>query len=83
MFNKKRKKDMNAIFKEIAKQEGITVAQVKAEMQYAIDETMKNNDPEQQLLFKYLFGDKRPTPEEFIEAVGNEAEKNLIKMPMN
>ena len=36
------------------------------EMQYAIDEARNSNDPNKQAEFQRLFGNKIPSPEEFI-----------------
>ena len=43
------------------------------EMQYAIDEARNSDDPDKQAEFQRLFGNKIPSPEEFICVVG----KNL------
>ena len=44
----------------------VSVAEARAEMQKTIDEARSNPDPEKQAEFKKYFGNKTPTPEEFI-----------------
>ncbi|OKZ72884.1 MAG: hypothetical protein BHV88_00850 [Clostridiales bacterium 41_12_two_minus] len=46
---------------------------IRREMQYAIDEARNSDDPNKQAEFQRLFGNKIPSPEEFICVVG----KNL------
>lgn len=42
---------------------------VEREMQLCIEEAKKNPDPAKQKYFRELFGDKTPTPEEFIQKI--------------
>jgi len=64
-----KKKDAKAIFKAIARQEGIPVSEVVREMEIAIEDAKNNPEPEKRAEFKKLFGDKTPSPEEFIFTV--------------
>ena len=61
-----RQKDEKDIFKVIAQQEGISVTELRKEMEMTIAETYRNQTPEQRVKFQLLFGDNIPTPEEFI-----------------
>lgn len=61
-----KKRDTKDLLKIIARQHGISVKEVKAEMQKTIDEARNNPDPEKQAEFKKYFGNSTPTPEEFI-----------------
>lgn len=61
-----KKRDTKDLLKVIARQDGISVAEVRAEMQATIDEARNNPDPEKQAEFSRYFGDRTPTPEEFI-----------------
>lgn len=61
-----KKRDTKDLFKIIARKHGISVKEVKAEMQKTIDEARSNPDPEKQAEFSKYFGDRTPTPEEFI-----------------
>lgn len=60
------KRDSRKMFKEVARIHGISVSEVKEQMQVAIDEARNNPDPEKQAEFQRLFGNRTPTPEEFI-----------------
>lgn len=74
MLFSKYKEEKN-IFKIIAKQEGISVAEVREQMALTIEEAYNTDDPKAQKEFKKLFGNKKPTPEEFIYKMS----KKLIK----
>ena len=50
-----------------------SVSEIRREMQYAIDEARNSDDPNKQAEFQRLFGNKIPSPEEFICVVS----KNL------
>lgn len=64
-----KKRDTKDLLKIIAREHGISVAEVRAEMQATIDEARNNPDPEKQAEFRKYFGDRTPTPEEFIYTV--------------
>lgn len=61
-----KKRDTKDLLKTIARVHGISVKEVRAEMQKTIDEARSNPDPEKQAEFKKYFGNRTPTPEEFI-----------------
>ena len=61
-----KKRDTKDLLKTVARAHGISVAEVKAEMQATIDEAQNNPDPEKQAEVKKYFGNRTPTPEEFI-----------------
>lgn len=61
-----KKRDTKDLLKIIARQHGISVKEVKAEMQKTIDEARSNPDPEKQAEFSKYFGERTPTPEEVI-----------------
>nr|ABC48900.1 hypothetical protein [Enterococcus faecium] len=60
------KRDSKKMLKEVARLRGVSVAEVRGEMQLAIEEARNNPDAEKQAEFQRLFGNKTPTPEEFI-----------------
>lgn len=64
-----RKKNMKNILEMVAQQEGVSVDEVRQEMELAIEEARNNPDPEKQANFKKMFGNSTPTPEEFISKV--------------
>ena len=61
-----KKRDTKNLLKTVARAHGISVAEARAEMQATIDEARNNPDLEKQAEFKKYFGNKTPTPEEFI-----------------
>ena len=61
-----RKRDIKKALKAGAKAGGVSLADVRADIEATIDEAMNSADPEVQTNFKKYFGNKRPTPEEYI-----------------
>lgn len=60
------KRDSRKMFKEVARIHGISVSEVKEQMQVAIDEARNNPDPEKQAEFQQLFGKSDTDTREFI-----------------
>ena len=61
-----KKRDIKKALKAGAKAGGVSLADVRADIEATIDEAMNSADPEVQTNFKKYFGNKRPTPEEYI-----------------
>ena len=61
-----RKRDIKKALKAGAKAGGVSLADVRADIEATIDEAMNSADPEVHANFKKYFGNKRPTPEEYI-----------------
>ena len=52
-----------------AKAGDVSLTNIRADIEATIDEAMKDTDPEVQENFRKLFGNKRPTPEEYIYTI--------------
>ena len=61
-----KKRDIKKMLKLGAKAGGVSLADVRADIEATIDEAMTSTSPEVQENFKKLFGNKRPTSEEYI-----------------
>lgn len=64
---------MNEILEKVAEMNGVTVEEVKNEMQKAIHDAAKNPSPE----FKARFGDREPDISEFLEMLSSQVTKRM------
>lgn len=60
------KRDSKKMIKEMARLYGLSVSEVREQIQDKIIAVMDSDDPDQQAEFKHMFGNRTPTPEEFI-----------------
>lgn len=66
------KKDSRKMIKEMARLHGLSVSEIREQIQGKIIDVMNNDNPEQQAEFKRMFGNSTPTPEEFICVVSRQ-----------
>ena len=60
------KRDSRKMIKEMARLHGLSVSEVREQIQGKILDAMNSDDLEQRAEFKRMFGNSTPTPEEFI-----------------
>ena len=72
------KRKYSKAIKKVAQQNGVSVESVYYEISKAIEAGYNNPDPAIQERWRKISPDgKLPTPEKFIEIVGNEIKKNI------
>ena len=77
-----KKRDIKKALKAGAKAGGVSLADVRADIEATIDEAINSTDPEVQANFKKYFGNKRPTPEEYIYTITCKLRSNGMPVPL-
>ena len=65
--------DINDVLKMVAANNGVTLDEVKSEIQKSIHEAAKDPSPE----FKASFGDSEPTIEEFLSKMSDKVTERM------
>ena len=65
-YDRAKKRDVKKMLKLGVKAGRASLADIRADIEATIDEAMTSTDPQVQENFKKLFGNKRPTSEEYI-----------------
>lgn len=64
-----KKRNIKKMLKTGARSGGASLTDIRADIEATIDEAMTSTDPEVHENFRKLFGNKRPTPEEYIYTI--------------
>lgn len=64
-----KKQNIKKMLKLGAKASGASLTDIRVDIEATIDEAMTSTDPEVHENFRKLFGNKRPTPEEYIYTI--------------
>ena len=67
-----KKRHIKKMLKTGAKADGASLADIRTDIEATIDEAMTSTSPEVRENFKKLFGNKCPTPEEYIYKITKE-----------
>ena len=60
-----------AAMRRVAAAEGVSYVEMQSEIRKVIDAAWESTDPAAKARQQMLFGDRKPTPEEFIELMAN------------
>ena len=67
--------DMHFLIKKMAKLQGISMWEVRQRYSEQIENMKYSDDPDQQALYQKLFGNRTPSPEEFLKKMTKYAMK--------
>lgn len=60
------------MLKEVARLKGVPVSALREQLENAIWEMQNSDDPDQRAKFQEMFGERTPTPEEYICATSKQ-----------
>ena len=72
-----RKREIKKALKTGAKAGGMSLVDIRTNIETTIDEAMNSTDPEVHESFKQYFGNRIPTPEEYIYIITKKTVKGL------
>lgn len=61
-----KKRQIHEMYKQIARIQGISVRELKQNIEMNIEDLRNSDEPDQQDIFQQVFGSKTPTPDEYI-----------------
>lgn len=70
-----KKRDGKDLLKEVARQKGVSVVEIRLGMMDCIEYARNNPDPQKRAEFQKYFGNRTPTPEEFIYTITKKLKK--------
>lgn len=65
-----KKRQVHEMYKQMARIQGISVKELLQNIEMNIEDLKNSDDPEQQVIFQSVFGNKTPTPDEYIIKMG-------------
>lgn len=71
-----RKKAANDAISKLANMNHVSTDEIRCEMKKVIDAAMNNPDPQKRAEFSKYFGEKTPSPEEFVYVISKTIMEN-------
>lgn len=73
---KLRKRAANDVISKLANVNHVSTDEIRCEMEKVIDAAMNNPDPQKRAEFSKYFGERPPSPEEFVYVISKSIMKN-------
>lgn len=61
-----KKRQIHEMYRQMAKIQGISVKELKQNIEMNIEDLRYSDEPDQQEIFQQVFGNRTPTPDEYI-----------------
>lgn len=61
-----KKRQIHEMYRQMAKIQGISVKELKQNIEINIEDLKYSDEPDQQEIFQQVFGNQTPTPDEYI-----------------